>query len=124
VKAIGEVMRDPSRVLSRPADMPPGRPDVVCLNDGTNGQPPLYLTPEEIGELGYVRMANRDGVMVWVSPLGWRNGIPYYPSVDLPPGDKRRAREAAMDAEYRRYREATRAQRSSNGGTLPGFDDD
>jgi hypothetical protein len=124
MKAIGSVMARPDRLVSRPRDLPPAQQELIDVNNGKTDQPPLLLTPEELGELGYVRMANRDDVLVWVSPLGFRNGVPFYPPIDLEPGDKRRAREAAMNVDYDQYRKAKSAQPTANRQPIPGFDDD
>ena len=123
MKSIGSVMARPDRLVNRPRDLPRAEHELIDVNNGKTDQPPLLLTPEELGELGYVRMANRDGVLVWVSPLGFKNGIPFYPPIDTDPGDKRRAREAAMNSDYDAYRRARAAQPAASRQPIPGFDD-
>jgi len=77
---------------------------LINVAAGETDQPPLYLSQEDLGEMGYVQMTNYEGKRVWVSPLYSMDGEWFYPPVHIPPGDERRKHEAAMNLAYTEYR--------------------
>lgn len=105
MKSLGEELQRVARRLPAPRIVP-AREDVIDVAAGSPAQPPLYLTRQELGELGYKQMRTWADEMAWVSPMYWMNGEPYYPPVHLVPGEERRTREAAMRKEYDDYRDA------------------
>lgn len=104
MKSLGAELQ---RVASRlPAPrIVPATAEVIDIAAGSPGQPPLYLTRQELGELGYKQVRTWKGEMAWVSPMFWMNGEPFYPPVHIEPGEKRRAQEEAMRAAYQAYRD-------------------
>lgn len=62
-----------------------------------------YVSHEEMNQ-GAKQFVNWEGKTVWVWPLFWMNGVPYYPPVHIRPGEDRRDKEAAMNQEYSDYR--------------------
>lgn len=101
MKSVREVMRrDPGQIVQRPQRLPASQHEVIDVNAGGGGAP-LYLTRQEIGELGYKQVTNWQGQRVWVSPLCWDEGEPLYaplhehPDVD-PTGERHRARQAEV----------------------------
>lgn len=87
----------------------------INIAQGETDQPPLYLSEEELGEMGYAQMTNYEGKRVWVAPLFQMRGEWYYPPVHLPPGDDRRAREAALNASYNEYRRGKKGKGARDG---------
>lgn len=64
-----------------------------------------YICHEEMQQ-GAKEFTNQRGERVWVWPLFWMHGEPYYPPVHLEPGEARREQEAAMNRTYSEYRKA------------------
>lgn len=71
-----------------------------------------YIGQEEKHIPGRVDMRDWRGKTVWVWPMFWMNEKPYYPRVDLEPGEERTRIEEAMLATYREYRKGKRPQAS------------
>jgi hypothetical protein len=82
-----------------------GPEELVNIAAGRPDMTPLYLSQREIGEMGYKQMTNWEGKRVWVAPLHQMHNEWVYPPVEVPPGDRRRAREAALMLQYKEYRD-------------------
>jgi hypothetical protein len=95
-------VRDLTTALADDDDLRDGKK--ININAGNPTQPPLYMSLDDLGRLGYVQMTNHQGRRTWVSPLYSMHGEWFYPLVHLPPGEERRVREAAMNADYNAYR--------------------
>jgi len=104
-----EALMDLTKALADDDDLHSGK--TININEGNPIQPPLYLSREELGRMGYQQMTNHQGRRVWVSPLFQMHGEWFYPPVHLPPGENRRQQEAAMNAQYNEYRAAKKKGR-------------
>jgi hypothetical protein len=111
--ADGRAVQDLTTALADDDDLRDGK--TINLNAGSTMQPPLYLSREQIGQLGYVQMTNHQGRRVWVSPLYGMRDEWHYPLVHLPPGEERREREAAMVAAYHEYRRGKKGRGHRDG---------
>ncbi len=106
---IGEVLSDPSRLVARRAHAAeegtygPGKR--IDLHSRTGGDTLIPFTAEEMSEMQAKMVTTWNGTRAWVFPIHFMHGQPVYPRYDLEPGDKRRAAEAGLMEEYRKYRE-------------------
>ena len=117
MKHISGPMADVARGVGAPDPWHEPSPEVHQFHsrgrDGRVGQASIPMSPEEMAALGYKLVTNYRGERVWVSPLCHIYGEAVYPPVELPPGDKRRAAEAAIEARYQEYRRTQgRAERT------------
>lgn len=122
MKRLGEDMqRDPAQFVNRgDARTGGGRgAEKVHLGFGpvagqmTHG---IDFTREELAAMGAKGMRNFKGEWVTVLPLCWMHGEPVYPPVEVEPGEKKRAAEAAINARYQEYRDAKK-KRGAQGGS-------
>ena len=64
----------------------------------------------ELHHDGVKQTTNWAGKRVFVWPLYWMDGEPYYPPVHLPPGEERREIERVMNLTYEAYWKAKKAK--------------
>ena len=123
MKRVGDVMLDdPGAVVRRPRDLRPAAVEIIDVNEG--GLVPMYLTRQEIAQIGYKQVTNWAGRRVWVSPLLTRvmpdgsREFEYAPLHESPAddttGERHRERQGAMSAEATR-RLKDRAPRRPSG---------
>lgn len=118
MKSLGSELQRLAARLPAPRIVP-AQESLINIGAGESDTPPLFMTREQLGGLGYKQVRTWSGEVAWVSPLYWMHGEPYYPPVHLPPGEERREREAAMNAAYQDYRDA---KKKSGGGGRYGHD--
>lgn len=118
MKKLGDEMRrDPSEFVNRGnarADRATHEDEMVYL--ASKQGMGFYLSKQELHDMDAKVMTNYAGDRVMVFPLCHMHGEPVYPPVHLPPGEKRREAEAAINARYKEYRDAKKkrgAQASS-----------
>lgn len=57
MKRVGDVMLDdPGAVVRRPRDLRPAAVEIIDVNEG--GLVPMYLTRQEIAQIGYKQVTN------------------------------------------------------------------
>ncbi len=65
----------------------------------------------ELGEAGYIGVADHEGKRVLVSPMYHINGLPTYPDYSKPPGEEKQAVNEARDAHYRDHRRKAKEEK-------------
>jgi hypothetical protein len=104
VKPIGNVLEFASRLVRPPQPDAPPTPLVIAIPSAA-GQPPLYLTPQEIAAVGGRQVTNpHTGVRVWQLGLWQERGewiySPFHDPADLD-GSRYRAALAALRQRHR-----------------------